>query len=237
MIMLINCLRLGAVIIYTLIFGTLIVILSPLDRMGGISTFLSRLWGRLILITCGVRVAAEGMDDLNPERVYVVISNHQSHFDVPALFALMPLKLRFVAKKELARIPVFGMAMRRGGHIIIDRSRSKTAIDTLRAAEKRIIHQRLSPLFFAEGTRSADGSIGPFKRGGFRMAMDMNLPILALSISGSRKVLPKGSLRISPGNILIKVVRVFYTEDREDMEKLMGEVREDIVSGFDPTFC
>jgi 1-acyl-sn-glycerol-3-phosphate acyltransferase len=160
--------------------------------------------------------------------------NHLSHFDVPAFIGHWPKQIRWVLKEELRRIPVFGWYCAAGGHVYVDRSKPKRAVESLRDARERI-RDGVSVVFFPEGTRSMDGRMGPFKKGGFMTALDLDLPILPVSISGSQCVLPPGTLRLRPGRIRIRVhapvdVKPYGLEMRD---RLMAHVREIIASGIE----
>jgi 1-acyl-sn-glycerol-3-phosphate acyltransferase len=186
------------------------VVLAPV--VGAVATFDERasyrvcqLWVWINLVACGVRVHVHRMATLDPRRAYVFMSNHVSQYDILAVVAaLEEFQLRWVAKKELTRIPVFGWALRRAGHIIIDRSDQQQAIASLRAARKQM-EEGLSVMIFPEGTRGVTGQpLLPFKKGGFMLALETGFPIVPLAIRGSGRILPRGSL--SPGRGDIEVV-------------------------------
>ena len=128
----------------------------------------------------------------------MLISNHLSNFDIWCTFACMPITVRFVAKKELLQLPVFGQALAVSDHIVIDRQDPESAIDKINAAAARA-PEGIGILFYAEGTRSRDGKIHEFKKGGVSLALRTGLPIVPMSVSGTRKFLPRGCAVIRPG--------------------------------------
>jgi 1-acyl-sn-glycerol-3-phosphate acyltransferase len=152
-----------------------------------------------------VEVALEGAERADWKQPSVVVANHQSWFDVFVLVAALPGRVRFVAKKELGRIPIFGHAWRACGHISIDREDRKSAIESLDRAAERVRAESLTMTLFPEGTRSPDGRLQDFKKGAFVLAMKTGLPIVPVGIIGTRDVMPKGSFRVSTGRVRIRV--------------------------------
>lgn len=197
------------------------------------STRIVRVWARLSLWSFGVKVRVFGAERIDPARPAIYMSNHQSHCDVLALAGYLPILPRYVAKQELARIPVFGPAMVSMGHITIDRSNRVDAIRSLEEAAAKI-RGGTSVLMFPEGTRSADGLLGPFKKGGFMLALKAGVPIVPLSVRGGLGVLPRTTLLPRPGEMEIRVGEAIdpkrWTE--ETKEELMEAVRRGIAAGL-----
>ncbi len=164
-----------------------------------------RRWARTLIRWAGARVQVEGLEKVDWDRPMVVVANHQSWFDVFALTANLPANFRFVAKEELSRIPVFGRAWTECGHVSVNRSDRSQAIASLERAAGRIRDESLAVIFFPEGTRSRDGRLRAFKKGAFVLAIQTGVPVIPVGISGSRAVMPKGSFRIRPGLIHIRV--------------------------------
>jgi 1-acyl-sn-glycerol-3-phosphate acyltransferase len=160
------------------------------------------MWGRGLLLFSGVRVRAEWKEDLNSSGPYVFMSNHQSLFDIPVLMTSVPGQARFLAKRSLFRIPVFGWAMQAAGFIAIDRENRSNAKDSFAEAVARL-RSGASALVFPEGTRSLDGGLLPLKRGGFLLALKSGLAIVPVGIRGSLKVKQKGSPWVRPGEIVV----------------------------------
>ncbi|MEN8164915.1 MAG: lysophospholipid acyltransferase family protein [Acidobacteriota bacterium] len=197
-----------------------------------------RWWCRVLHVISMTRYEVQGLENV-PKGPYLIISNHSSHLDGPGLIVTLPDPVYFVIKKGLAQIPVWGWAATRIGFISIDRSRSKAAQETLHRAVSTIREGR-HILVFAEGTRSPDHRLHPFKKGGFHMAIEAGVPVLPVAINGSRRLLPKGAPSSKPGTVSVVVGAPIPTEGlrREDLSDLMARTREAIVAGrrLDPDF-
>lgn len=165
---------------------------------------LPRRWARLLLRAAGVRVVMENVDVIDPDRPQILVANHTSWFDVLALTAYFPGPYRFVAKQELASVPVFGPAWQACGHIAIDRQDRRRAIESLQVAKRRLAEERPTVILFPEGTRSATGELRPFKKGAFVLAIETGVEVVPVGILGSREVMKKGSLAIHPGTIRVR---------------------------------
>lgn len=155
-------------------------------------------WSRKLMAHAGIQVTVHGREHIDPTKTYLVMSNHQSHFDIPVLFYAFGPNLRMITKKELFKIPVFGPALKGAGFISIDRADREKAFSALESAKGFLsngTHIWIAP----EGTRSPTGELLPFKKGGFILALDTGLPILPVSIRGTRHVLPKGNMRATRG--------------------------------------
>jgi len=194
----------------------------------------SRLWGRAALLLAGVRLEVEGLEHLPRQGPVILMANHQSSFDIFALQWALPIQFRFLAKTELFRIPVVGMAMRRIGHIPVDRGDSRKAMHSLREAGRRIA-SGTSAVIFPEGTRSSDGFLLPFKKGGFLLALQARVPLVPVAIDGSYRIMPKGTRCICGGRIRMRLFAPIETVgmDRRRSEELMEQVRSRIASAID----
>ncbi|HUP23611.1 MAG TPA: lysophospholipid acyltransferase family protein [Thermoanaerobaculia bacterium] len=170
----------------------------------GVWSFRSaRAWARGLLWCAGVRLEIERQSALPPEERYVFVSNHQSLFDIPVLLVSVPGSTRFLAKRSLFHIPVFGWAMRVSGFVPVDRedrSRAKEAMD----GALRQLQQGRSILLFPEETRSLDGRIREFQRGGFLIALKAKCPLVPVGLSGTRRIQRKGSLLVRPGAVRVR---------------------------------
>jgi len=186
--------------IYTLVLGVIGIVLCLLLPGGAALMPLARLWSRLVMRTARVRWRATYDPALDPGRPAVYAANHQSQFDIPALVLSMPADFRIVAKRSLMYVPVFGWALWLAGFIFIDRRNRDQAIRSLDRAATRL-RQGTSVAIFAEGTRSLDGRLLPFKRGGFVLALKAGVPVVPVTIRGGHAILPKGRLAIRPGVI------------------------------------
>jgi 1-acyl-sn-glycerol-3-phosphate acyltransferase len=190
-----------AITIYTIVLGAASIVSSLFDRRGYFAHWCARTWSWLILKTTGVRVTIEGLERITPGTTYVFVSNHQSIYDIPVIFASLPAQLRLIAKESLARFPVLGWHLRRGGHLFVDR-RHPDPLGILRRW-RALVSEGLSLLIFAEGTRSADGHVARFKGGSFLLAIQAGLPIVPLSVIGTRESMPKGRLETRPADVTL----------------------------------
>jgi 1-acyl-sn-glycerol-3-phosphate acyltransferase len=232
---LIYVVRYALIVLYTVIWGGLGCSVGLLDRSGESVVWMARRWVGWILATCGIEVDCAGLESLDPKQPYVLMSNHQSVFDIGAIIATLPISFRFVAKRELTWIPFFGWALVAGGHVIIDRGRRERAVRSLRHAAERI-RQGTNVIIFPEGTRSATEALGEFKSGGFHLAIQAGVPVLPISVSGSRRITPKKSLRIESGRIRVHYGTPIPTKGLtlEDRSALKDAVRAAILGGLDP---
>lgn len=164
------------------------------------SKWIAPWWGRLIIFITLSRVIKNGFHNIEQGQSYVVVCNHQSLYDILAVYGYLPLEIKWVMKKELEKMPFVGVACKVLGHIFIDRSNSERAKQSLIEAKHKIT-DGVCVFFFPEGTRSKNGQLMDFKKGAFRMAKELNLPILPVTISGASKVMAANSLIICPHDI------------------------------------
>ena len=191
--------------IYTVVLGTISIASSFFERDGHFAHWCARAWAQLILITTGVRVHVTGLERLEPAKTYVFVSNHQSIYDIPILFASLPFQVRIIAKESLGRFPFLGWHLRRTGHLLVDRRDPDH--NAILARWKGLVSRRLSLIVFPEGTRSVDGHVSRFRAGSFLLALEAGLPVVPLSVSGSRHVMRKGRLMTCPGEVALTVHR------------------------------
>jgi 1-acyl-sn-glycerol-3-phosphate acyltransferase len=192
-----------AITVYTIVLGAASIASSVFDRHGYFAHRCARAWSWLILRTTGVRVRVEGLERIEAGRTYIFVSNHQSIYDIPVIFASLPYQLRIIAKESLARFPVLGWHLRRGGHLFVDRRHPDRA--GILKRWRTLVAEGLSLIIFAEGTRSWDGRTTRFKAGSFMLAIEAGLPIVPLAVIGTRKVMPKGRLRTEPAHVELLV--------------------------------
>jgi 1-acyl-sn-glycerol-3-phosphate acyltransferase len=192
-----------AIALYTIVLGTLSIGSSLFEKRGYFAHWCARTWSRLILVTTGVRVDVAGLERLVPGRTYVFVANHQSIYDIPILFWSLPYQLRIIAKASLGRFPFLGWHLRRTGHMLVDRRRPDRA--AIFSWASRLTSQGLSLIVFPEGTRSRSGRVAPFKGGSFYLALEAGLPVVPLSVVGSRHVMLKGRLATYPGDVRLVV--------------------------------
>ena len=187
-------------------------------------------WARVILCVCGIRVKATGKENVDPAVPRVYMTNHQSYFDIFALLAHLPVDFKFIMKQELMRIPILGPTMRRAGYIGIERKNPRKAVRSMNEAAKKI-REGVSVLIFPEGTRSEDGRLQAFKKGGFNLALRSGCDIVPIAIGNSYRIVPKGSLKIRKGTFSLRVGRPIPVKgySRREIPLLMERVREAIL--------
>jgi 1-acyl-sn-glycerol-3-phosphate acyltransferase len=188
--------------VYTIVFGAASLVSTLFDRSGDFAHRCARAWASLILRTTGVRVRVTGLSRIDPSRSYIFAANHQSIYDIPIVFTSLPSQLRIVAKESLGRIPFLGWHLHRAGHLLVDRQNPGAAIVKKMA---KLVGERHSLIVFPEGTRSVDGTVAKFKGGSFVFALDSGMPIVPISIAGSRHVMTKGRLTVCPAEVAVTV--------------------------------
>lgn len=218
----------------TLVAGILVIVLSFFVRSGNPLHKVARFWGKSILFVSRVKMSVKGLSNINPSAPYIYMPNHQSNFDIPVLLGHLTVQFRWLAKVELFKIPIFGRAMRKAGYISIDRNNRASAIKSLNVAANKI-KNGVSVLIFPEGTRSRDGKIRPFKKGGFVMAIESGVPIVPVVITGTRSIMAKGKFRVNAGHVNMVIHKPIDTSayTRETKEALMESVRRVICDGFE----
>ena len=167
---------------------------------------IANLWARMLLWVTGTRVDVIGKENVLMEKPQIFMANHQSDFDILIVLAHIPGQFRWIAKKELFKIPIFGKAMRNAGYIEIDRQNHEKALKSLDEAAQKI-REGKSVVTFPEGTRSRDGKIRPFKQGMFHLAIQAGVPIVPISIIGAHEIMPKRTLKVKPGRITMVIDR------------------------------
>ena len=216
-------------IISSFVAVALSILISPnIGYYGGV------MWARLSCYFTPMFIKTVGRENIDKNKSYVVISNHQSHYDILALVGFFKLNLKWVIKKELRKVPFFGFACEKVGHIFIDRSNREAALASIQEAKKSI-SGNVGILFMAEGTRSDTGKLLEFKKGGFRFAFDIDLPILPITITGTRNVLPNKTIKLFPGKAKIIIHKPIdickYNE--ENITELIELTKKYIQKGLD----
>lgn len=187
----------------TLVLASLACLAGLIDRSGNTVFRIGKLWSRGIVWTSGLRLRAEYASELDVARPVIYMANHLSLFDIPVLFVTLPGQARMLAKESLFKIPIFGWAIKLGGFISIDRQDRSKARESINAAVDRL-QNGTSALVFPEGTRSLDGRLAPFHRGGVLLALKSGLPIVPVGIQGTIDVQPKKSFAIRPHDIVVR---------------------------------
>jgi 1-acyl-sn-glycerol-3-phosphate acyltransferase len=174
-----------------------------------------------------------GRENIDTKQSYVIVSNHQSHYDIFVLYGWIGIDIKWVMKASLRKIPFLGPACARLGHIYIDRSNSRSAIESINRAKEKIVNGT-SVIFFPEGTRTSTGELIPFKKGAFRFAIDLNIPILPVTITGTRNILPRDTMNLFPGKATMVIhppVAIEGYRDK-DIQILMDECKTIIQSSL-----
>jgi len=193
-------------------------------------------WARRFIGIPPVTVELAGIEDIDPDQQYVVVSNHLSNFDIPVLFTSLPLTLRFLAKQELMKIPLVGHAMKVVGIVMIDRSAGISAHQAINEGVARARDRGFSLVVFAEGTRSRTGEMADFKKGGFRIAIDAAMPVLPVVVAGTFEANPPGAWLIRPAAAKVRVLSPIDTNGmtiKDDAVRLMKTVREDMLAVYE----
>ncbi len=217
-----------ATVILTPILGSMVIVGSLLGldhKAGGMFDWAPRFWSRALLVAAGVRVRIHGAEHLAGDRPQIYVANHVSWFDVFTLAGYLP-RPKFIAKRELERIPLFGRAARACGMIFIDRENRKAAFAGYEDAARRI-KAGASVVVFPEGTRGTTYSVRPFKKGPFVLAVASGAPLVPTAIYGTREVQGKGSFWIRGGEVHVHLLEPIPTsgltyEDRDELSKLAG---------------
>ena len=212
-------------VVSTLIVCPLIILFSALGMPDFSSRIFGTSWARLNMLATLMSIEVQGKEIVDPQQSYVVVANHQSLLDIYVIYGYSGIDFKWVMKKELRSIPLFGLACEMMGHIIVDRSNTTAALESIDLARSRI-KDGMSVVFFAEGTRSRKGEVDQFKKGAFRLALELGLPVLPISIHNTNKVLPSDTLDWQPGHVKLKF---------HDPISTTGMVKKDISALRDQT--
>jgi 1-acyl-sn-glycerol-3-phosphate acyltransferase len=224
-----NFIRLVLIVITTAILSTLSIILTPLNLWKGIGTYWAyKALGKSLLFICGVKLQIEIKGGIEKDKEYIIVSNHMSFLDIPVLMVSVPKNIRFIYKKSLTKIPIFGWSLYLGGLIPIDRKNARNAIESLKKAVTRF-KRSISVVIFPEGTRSINGITADFKKGIFMLAELAEVDIIPVSIIGTNLVLRKDSFQINPGNVKVIIEEpIKFDKDKQ----LLNKIRDVIVTNI-----
>src|SRR6185369_3726870 len=215
---------------------SIIALLSTfIERSGRTYHKVALFWSKVCLLAAGVKIEVDGSELIPRDQPVIFMSNHQGNFDILALFQAIPIRFNWLAKEELFRVPLFGRSMQSAGYIPINRGDGRDSLKSLDRAA-RLVSGGTSIAIFPEGTRSNDGTLLPFKIGGFILASKAGVPIIPFSISGSIKINPPDNfLCLKPGTVRIKFSPPVQT--RADGVKhqtiIMDQVRSAVISGLE----
>jgi 1-acyl-sn-glycerol-3-phosphate acyltransferase len=218
-------------VLYTLPLAILAALAAMLGSVAGV-TWTGHVWGKLIIRTAGVKVNLEGLENLHDVGAFVLVANHQSMFDILAVLAYFPRPVRFVAKKELLKIPIFGFALHRGNHIVIDREQGGQAIR--KAVE--VAKSGLCIVFFAEGRRFSDNQVHRFNPGAAWLALLTKLPCVPMAIADSAGIMPRGAKFVAPGRTMRMIVGApirtdaLQPSDRKQLTRQLEQAVRDLLS-------
>lgn len=233
----------GAIFLLLFIPFTLFIIFTgvPVTFVDPTGRFLHKyagIWARFGLFLAGVRLEVENVDKVPSGQPLIFMGNHQSNFDILALYAALPSHFSWIAKEELFRIPFFGFAMRRAGYIPLDRGDGRRALKSMDEAAKKI-RSGVSVVVFPEGTRTRDGNLLPFKRGGFLLAARAGVPIVPFTINGTSRINPAKTLKLRKGEVRISFADPIETAGSTGKKRddLIGRVRDAIEQGLEQQAC
>lgn len=222
------------VAVNTIAFGVIAVLVSTLinQRIG--SYFGGVIWSRLNAFLTPMLVKVSGRENIQTGRSYVIVSNHQSLYDIFLIYGWLGIDIKWIMKKELAKIPGIGFGSKKVGHIFLDRSNPRVALESLNEAKRKLVNGT-SVVIFPEGTRSKTGQIGVFKKGAFKLALDLELPILPITIIGTKDILPTGTIDLRPGKASMVIHKPIEIQKHNEasLKGLLDHAREIIAAPYD----
>lgn len=206
------CVTFAVAIPYTAVAALSVVAISLIRPTSPTLDRVARAWGRMWCRAAGVELVVEGLEHIDPKSSYVIVSNHRSAFDIFAHFAALPVPIRFLAKAELFKIPLFGLAMKRIGMVEVDRGAGRAAHQAINEGARRTMGRGWSLMIYPEGTRPRDGVMLPFKKGAFSIARNVRAPIVPTAIIGSGEVWKPKTKLIRSGQITVKIMPPISTD-------------------------
>ncbi len=224
------------ILAWTALMGLLSFLASFFDRTGVTQHRLACIWARWLLRGAGVRVEARGLEHIDPQGSYVFVANHASYLDTPAILANIPVEFRFLAKRELFKLPAIGTHLDRAGHIPVDRDDPRASVRTMTEAARIVRERGISVLIFPEGGRSASGQLQEFRDGAAYIAIKAGVPLVPVAIAGTHGLLPPGSALVKAGAAVIQVgqpipVRDFSLKDRAALTRRVQEAVAGLLKG------
>ncbi len=218
-----NILSISITLLITILMAALNLFYPPLH------SWLFIVWSRIVLILLGVKLNVSGKEHLPEKGPGVIIINHESALDIPIAVAGLQAPVRFMAKRELFKVPIFGWCLALCNHIPIDRQNRTKAIKSINKVSKNLIRRRIFIIVSPEGTRSHNGQIKPFKKGAFRLADAENLPLIPVTIMGARYCIPSKSFNVVPGKVDIVIDKPVYVHQFANIDECIKAVRESMI--------
>lgn len=217
-------------LVLTILTAVFTIILSPVFPNAQFSYFPARWWGRFFCYLLFIKVKITGIEKLDPKKSYVIAANHQSIYDIFVVYGWLPMIFKWVMKAELRRIPLVGKACESAGHIFINRKNPVSAKKSLDRAEAQL-RNGVSVVVFPEGTRTYTGQMGKFKKGAFRMAADLQLPIVPVTLRGCFERLPRNGFVVTPGLIEMIIhepveVKGYENEKQPELMQTLHDIIE-----------
>ena len=221
------------VAVTTIFWGLASILLSYLFPVKDYPYLCARKWARTLLKLNGAKVVTSGLENVSPDKAQVFFCNHQSWADIVVLTASLPCLFKWISTKGVFYVPFLGWHMKRAGYVSVDRADWSKGTKSIAAALK-VTKAGHSLVIFAEGTRSPDGNLLPFKKGGFLLALRSHAPIVPVTIMGTRNILPKGSLRINRGDVKLFVSTPIDLEGARlgQLEQIMEKTRQAMLANF-----
>ena len=190
------------------------------------------LWSRSVLWFLLVPITVTGKEHVNPKQSYVFVANHQSFLDVFAMYGWLPNNFKWLMKKEIRKVPFVGTACDVAGHIFVDRSNPRAALQSVELIKKELV-DGISTVIFPEGTRTKTGEMGRFKQGAFKIAMDMGLPVVPLSLGGFFKAMPSGQAFANPrARVSLHIGKPIDISQFNDINEAMEYLRNEIAKNI-----
>lgn len=220
-------------VVYTAILFLPALASCLLDRSNRWNSAFQRLWSCWLVRTNGIRLELRGFEKLKRDQSYILVSNHASILDIPGIMSAFPVPIRFMAKKSLLWIPIFGWYLYLAEHVLIERQSAQSALKSLKRAST-LLKKGISIIVFPEGTRSGDGEVKDFKRGAFLLAQYSKFPLVPVSIKGTHDMLPRDGWCFRPGTMHLRMDEPIPTRDlsQQESRNLMGRVRNTIIKNL-----
>lgn len=219
-------------VVVATIFTALFTIICFPWKNGKAPRTVQVLWSRSVLWFLLVPIKVTGREHVNPKQSYVFVANHQSFLDVFAVYGWLPNNFKWLMKKEIRKVPFVGTACKVAGHIFVDRSNPRAALQSMEHIKGELV-DGISTVIFPEGTRTKTGEMGRFKQGAFKIAMDLNLPVVPLSLKGFHHAMPARQLFVNPkASTALHIGEPIDLSQFADINEAMTYVREKVEEGL-----